>query len=315
MEFRYSVGKMLWLIRRTVQLAVLGTAGVQLAGLAQAVHPLFDSIAHFRLHVSILLVLGCLVALAVGAWRTVLIGVATAVAGLAALAPAFPNNEVAFRDNAKTDLVLLQFNTFFKNRRSDKIAALVTSIKPDVVTFQEVSEKTSAALKLLAQDYPHQVLCPHNETGGVAVLSALAPVAQGCANGLGLAWMQVEFHGQRTTIASLHLIWPFPLGQYEQVSGLEPALQALARPVVLAGDFNAAPWSHSVSRIANATGTRVTGGLRMTFRRSIFRKGPFPLLPIDHVLVPPEAAAAISLGEPTRSDHLPLITRVQFGGR
>ena len=99
--------------------------------------------------------------------------------------------------------------------------------------------------------------------------------------------------------------------QAEQIERMAPMLGRFGANAILAGDFNAAPWSAAVRTIASASGTSVLSpgatwlgfGLPQALR-------PIAGLPIDHVLV----KGAVPLEAPQRlgdagSDHLPVLLR------
>jgi endonuclease/exonuclease/phosphatase (EEP) superfamily protein YafD len=299
---------MIWLIRRVVQLGMLALVGAQLGGMAQALHPFFDSLAHFRFHLAVLLALGVLISLALRSFR--MAGAAVLVLGgsLLMMTPALGLNGPPRLLGAKPALTLVQYNTLYKNPTPDHILAQIRSANADAVTLEEVSDNTSVIMALLKADYPHQVYCPFAAVGGEAVLSRTPLLAQGC--GEGIAWAQVEIGGRKMTIAGVHLYWPWPHDQFRQITRLEPTLRALPRPVIVGGDFNAASWSHSVARIADMTSTQPASGLRLSF---MMGPGPTPFLPIDHVLLPEGASADVTLGPTAGSDHLPVIARIGFG--
>ena len=296
-------------VKRIVQVGVLAGAAVQTAGLAQAIHPVFDSIAHFRFHITILLMIGLLALLVMKCGRSAVVVVAVIAAGAIGLAPAYGSLGPE-PDAPERPLVLVQYNTLFKNRTPEAIVPQIGAAGADAVTLQEVSRRTAVIMNELAADYPFQQFCPFSP-GGVAVLSRWPAVAQGCAEGLGLAWMQVEIDGRKVTIASLHLHWPYPFGQADQITALDPVFAALPQPVIVAGDFNAAPWSHAVERVAEASSTHAANGLRFSLRMATFGLGPWPFMPIDHVLLPDGVKAIdMHLGSSAGSDHLPVIARI-----
>jgi endonuclease/exonuclease/phosphatase (EEP) superfamily protein YafD len=121
--------------------------------------------------------------------------------------------------------------------------------------------------------------------------------------------MQAETPDGPLWVASLHLHWPFPFQQPEQVNHLLPILEALEGPVLLGGDFNMVPWSHAVDALAQATTTQMSGYAGGTFAPSYHRKGQnlfawMPHLPIDHILVPKDGAPiALQRRERFGSDH------------
>lgn len=150
--------------------------------------------------------------------------------------------------------------------------------------------------------------------GGVAVLSRL-PLAQGSSRGClaknGTAWLCIKLGKQAVTIASIHLHWPYPFSQYQQVSNLEMKLPNIMQPMILAGDFNAVPWSHSVNRLAKVSQTRVTPGLRFSFYLNMMGT-ILPIgLPIDHVFVSKDfVVKSIELGPRAGSDHYSVLANI-----
>lgn len=302
-------------IRWVLQAGVLAGVAVQVLSFGQAIHPLFDSIAHFRLHITVLLVLGVATLLLVRSWRIAAVALTVAIAGVLGMAPALGSIGTRPQGDDKP-LVLVQFNMLFRNPSPTKIAEQIRAAKADAVTLEEVSNRNMALLEDLKTDYPYQVFCRSFSVGGVAVLSRWPVSEQGCGEGQGLAWARLEFDGLPVTIASLHLHWPFPFEQAQQITALDEPLRSLPQPVVLGGDFNAAPWSHSVSRVAEATQTHVASGLRLSFRMAPLGFGPWPLLPIDHVLIPNGAETIDArVGAPAGSDHLPVIVRIGLASR
>lgn len=303
---------MVWYVRRLVQLAVVLAALVQFAGFLQAVHPFFDSIAHFRLQITFLLVLGIAVLVVLGSLRVAVVALVIAGAGVFGMAPALGSIGSA-PDSKARRLVVVQFNMLYRNTTPTKLAQQVRTLKADAVTLEEVSDSNKALLTELAADYPYQSLCTSFSVGSVAVLSRWPALEKGCSQGKGLAWLRVDVDGMPVTFASLHLHWPFPFEQDEQITDLEAQFRGLPKPVILGGDFNAAPWSHAVDRVAEATNTHVAAGLRLSYKFGKLGLGPWPFLPIDHVLLPARARAVdIHVGRDAGSDHLPVIATIDL---
>ncbi len=270
-----------------------------------ALHPLGDSLAVIRVPLAVVFALAVIWA----AWprrvRWPLAGLALWAIGAIALPRMIPLGTVSDHD-----LSLYQQNLLY-NRRDD--AAWLDSVArhdPDVITLQEVSGRNLALLDSLAAAYPTQVACPFRAVGGVAVLSRL-PAVPGtaiCAGGDGLAAVQVETAFGPVWLVSLHLHWPWPYGQPEQVARLLPVLQGLEGHVILAGDFNAVAWSHTLRRIEAASGTTRIGPWAPTFHTP-----PYGIpLEIDHVLTGPAHAQEVVVLPKHGSDHngvLALLTR------
>jgi endonuclease/exonuclease/phosphatase (EEP) superfamily protein YafD len=114
-------------------------------------------------------------------------------------------------------------------------------------------------------------------------------------------------------LVSLHLHWPFPYQQPDQVKWLLPILEALDDPVLIGGDFNMVPWSYTLKSVARATDTKLSGYAGGTFELSyVYQDNDLatwmPLLPIDHILVP-ASGPAVSLERRPQlgSDHYGLL--------
>lgn len=279
-----------------------------------------DSIAHFRLYLASFLMLAVLVHLLRRNWRVAAAGGAVCLLGIIGMAPAIPFWSAPPVVATSSAITLVQLNLSFQNRKPQAVADYVRARNADIVTLQEVTSKTTRVIELLKDDYPTVIRCPFrtSQVGGVAVLSRLpkAPDAlQGCSQGRGVAWIRLEIGGRPVSVASLHLHWPYPFGQGAQIDALEKTLRDIPRPVLLAGDFNATPWSHAVARIAEATDSRVLKGLRFSFSVN-FRGMPAMLpLPIDHVLLPAEFAVAdVQAGPGPGSDHKSIVARFGFAG-
>lgn len=101
----------------------------------------------------------------------------------------------------------------------------------------------------------------------------------------------VEIGGRRVGIAAIHMARPVVDRQPEQVAAFRGMLRDLPEDRILLGDFNAAPWTAAMHRIAREGGVEITLGFRITWRGRlqvplIGRSVPTLLgAQIDHVLV------------------------------
>ena len=278
-------------------------------------YPMADSVAHFRFHLTAFMLLeAVLLAAVVRDWRFAGVSLAVSAAGIAGMAPAFPAWGGADADDGVPTITIVQLNLSFRNATPGAVADFIRGEQADIVTLQEVTGKTGRVIDILAEDYPFHVFCTGGAVGGQAVLSRLprAPgLAGGCVNGRGMAWMRVMVGRQPVSVASLHLHWPYPFRQDSQIGRLEDHLQDLPRPVLLAGDFNAAPWSHAVDRVARATDTTVAGGLRFSFDIKLRSWTPPIAMPIDHILLAEDLAPLdIRLGPGPGSDHRSVVAKL-----
>jgi len=150
----------------------------------------------------------------------------------------------------------------------------------DFITLQEVTDTNAHILEALKPAYPYQHYCVHTDIRRPAVLSKFPFVENSEICDLGLAAVKVQTPDQPIWVASLHLQWPWPYRQSEQMQIIEPALKSLTGPIIIAGDFNAVPWSHTVIKIGHIFNGQRAGSIKPTF--------DLPTLPmkvtIDHII-------------------------------
>lgn len=288
-----------------------------LLGLLAPLHPFADSLAHFRFHLVVAAAVIIAVLAIMHAWRWAGYLLVSLVAGFAGLlATVVPDMGAKAAVHVAAPLTLLQFNLLYNNKSLESVIDLIRKRRPDFVTLQEITEKNQYVLAALAKQYPYQVRCHYSRSGDVAVLSRHPKVsgsADGCVTDEGLAWMGVEVDGWRISVAALHLRWPYPYGQALNIDRLEKHLKGIPRPVLMGGDFNAAPWSHAVRRIENALDAKAVQGLRLTLKVRPYSWAPAVRLPVDHILVPRGMVAdSVETGPNVGSDHLPVIARARW---
>lgn len=291
-------------------------------GFLNRMHPAFDSFAHFRLHLAVMLGLGAIALMATRFRREAAValllalGAFVATPGTALRELVLP--EATAHQPLPTDRAvyrLLHVNARFDNAEPGRLLSLIGRVRPDVVTVNEASAMWRRRLALIAHAYPHTVFCESSSAiGGVAILSRRPFSREAeprCEDGGALAVARVEFAGQTANIAALHLQWPWPFGQSAQVARLGPILADLPEMTLLAGDFNAVRWSRTVREIAHdgrlrqvgpASATWLHHALSQTLRSSIG-------LGIDHVLSGEAVNVhSVEVVEDVASDHLPVLT-------
>lgn len=295
-------------------------AAALVSGFLGHLHPAFDSLSHFRLHLAALLLLGSIGLIAAGFRRAALAGLALAtgaffvtpgtsldmVAGNQAKASATPDERATYR--------LLHINARFDNPQPERFLSLIARIRPDVVTVNEVSEMWRQRLATLSAAYPHRIVCEaRGKVGGVAILSR-RPFAAGrapeCLDGGTLAVGSVDLAGQPVGVAALHLYWPWPFEQPAQIDRIAPRLSDLPDAAILTGDFNAARWSETVNSIATAARMQDVGPVGPSWLPRALPDGirrSFGL-GIDHVLAGSGIVVTkVAREEDVGSDHLPVL--------
>ncbi|MEN3791981.1 endonuclease/exonuclease/phosphatase family protein [Fulvimarina sp. MAC3] len=317
-----SAGKLNTLVRFLASALTAAVFAALIAGyLGPYAHP-FDSLSHFRAHLLVAALAG-LAAMFVAGVRLAraiwLIALASVLVPLAVTAPFFgirlaPSSDTA-RSEDHTALSLLQMNLRY-NSDTKPALDLIRSTKADVVTLQESTERWVDALSGVKDIYPHRILCGVKKPLGGNVILSKFQIRESdtvCDEELGFLATTIDLANEEIlTVASQHLVWPWPFRQWSQIEVLPAILAQLDHPLVIGGDFNAVPWSAAVSVYADAANARPIEGIGATFAPYALPASWKPVigLPIDNVLVSSEIKI-LSTGTlpPTASDHLPVLTR------
>jgi endonuclease/exonuclease/phosphatase (EEP) superfamily protein YafD len=295
------------ILRTVVRVSAVAAFLGLLFGFLNSLFSLADSISHFRFHVSLALLVISVVLALLRSFRFAFATLVAAAAGVAMMYPALPF--MGGNENENDGIKFIQFNTLFNNPRIPRSVEWLTEQSPDILALEEVSSKTIAIHDAMALQMPSHVFCKFAGVGGVAVLSKFPKFNEKCIEKTGLVWMQIDMNGKPVTVAALHLHWPYPYGQWKQLANLRDEFEAMPRPVILAGDFNATPWSEALKRMQVMTGTQIVPGFRLTLRKGFPLVGVVPFLPIDHFLIDPSLTVkGIWVGPQIGSDHLPIVS-------
>jgi len=214
-------------------------------------------------------------------------------------------------DAAPRDLTLLTYNILVRNRQHDALLDWLRASDADIIVLQEVGWQFAGRLTELADVFPHRAHCAYGRRCDLAILSRRP-------------WRSVAFQGRRWnpshppllvarfgeagdggfTLVGLHFQNPVrPYNQQREYTDTAALLAGLKGPLVVTGDFNAAPWSVLLRRLRERTG----------LYRQARTWGTWPVLagplgvPIDHVLSTPDidVRSAVAL-QGAGSDHRPV---------
>ncbi len=287
------------MIRISVILVTICSAALLTASFMGALHPAGDSLAVFRSYLALaLLACGLILFAFRRRWRG---GIALLFA-IISLPPLYwPDSRAGAFATSGSGLSLYQKNMLFRMPDPAVLGRDILTRAPDFVTLQEVSGVNLAILDELGTAYPSRQFCSFASVGGVAV-AARWPMVEGsgiCAEHDGLAAMRVNMPDGPVWVVSIHLHWPWPHSQSEQVGRLLPLLAGLSGAKVIGGDFNMVPWSYRMRQIARRTGTNRLGPAHIT----LIKSNGWLRVPIDHVLVSGTG----------RVERLPLLGSDHFG--
>ncbi len=220
----------------------------------------------------------------------------------------------------RTDLTVLWFNAFYENPIApEQLEAAFRASGADIIAIGEANPALPAAAAL-RDLYPHMSGCRDPAACGILILSKY-PLGQ-------LAWEDlpsgpgrfvtfwVAPPGRRATaIFVAHLVKPWYLGLAgaEKDTLFVPFFMRRDHPLVVMGDFNAAPWSRRMRELEQLFGLTHPPQPLPTWP-----VGAGPLgVPIDHVLLRGEAALSgiETWGQGLGSNHLGLLARIEIAAR
>jgi endonuclease/exonuclease/phosphatase (EEP) superfamily protein YafD len=296
--------------RTLLFLAIAGVSAAIVAGFLGFLHPAFDTLAHFRLHLSAGLVLLALGAFAMRAKAAGAATLALALAGIASCWQAFPVSAARATPAGKVHSLLF-FNIRFDNPEPERVVAMIRRTDADIVMLTEYSRIWEPRLIALRSEYPHLWHCAEwRDVGGTVILSRFPLEPQYCHDYAALGLARTTIDGKTVMLGAAHMRWPWPASGPRQLQALRPALAELGPDAIVAGDFNATVWSDAVSRFAGFGSLDIVPGIGPTW---ILSPVPASLarlagLPIDNVLAKGavEILSARTL-PPEGSDHLPVL--------
>jgi endonuclease/exonuclease/phosphatase (EEP) superfamily protein YafD len=240
-------------------------------------------------------------------WPVVL-GLTGAAAGALLMGAEFAYAARAQTGSGGEQLKIVQLNLWEKNTDLAGAARWILQEDADIVLLEEAA--FSPILKPLQVRYPYVVTCAAPYPCSPTVLLKRPPTASGgvatIAEG-NLTWASTGGF----TIAAVHHAKPYAPFHARQVELTIQRLAAFDRhTLIVAGDFNATGWSHTVRRESQGLGLeRRTRGLA-----SWPTWTPWPVLPIDHVLAGDAwRTVEVRRGPRVGSDHYPVVITLARG--
>lgn len=212
-------------------------------------------------------------------------------------------------DGGTAALIVAAANVHVSNADPARLLAWLERRPANVVVVTELSPAFAAALEHdSARRYPHRALHPRSAPWGVGLLSdrTLHDVTTtSSAEGVLRLSATVLVDGRRVRIVGVHPAPPYSVQLQARRDAMVRAQsrRAPAMPTIVAGDFNATPWSRALLDPRAANLSRATG-LAPTWPT---HWKVVPGIPIDHVLASGHwRRGASQIGPALGSDHLPV---------
>lgn len=307
-----------------VAVLALAFAGVTLAAFGGQWVWWLDIIANFRVqYVVILLVMGAV--LMAGRWRrSGAIVLAAMVVNLIPVLPLFVGSP-GVSDPSATSIRVMTFNLLSDNQSFSEVFAYIEQIDPDLVLLHEASRPWEVAAEAADLGFEVVLTRTDNLIFGTLLLvkgSNVETVLHGFAHGQPRA-AEVSFVPRQWGVA-VQVLSTHPLAPITEVNAaLRDAQLGFAAdwargrqgPHLVAGDFNATPWSWPFRNLLATTSLRnsqVGFGHQPTFSAD---SNPLFRIPIDHLLHSPQLGVrSRQLGPQMGSDHFPVIVDLELRG-
>jgi endonuclease/exonuclease/phosphatase (EEP) superfamily protein YafD len=208
---------------------------------------------------------------------------------------------------------LISLNVFRPNPNKSKVVEYLRDRQPDLIIAMEVDQQWTDALEELSNVYPYRRMQPRQDNFGIGLLSKWplvdVKVVEFAGTEVPNIVATVERDGTRFRLIGTH---PLPPIGAEQTRERDSQLLEIADfvrqsriPTIVAGDFNATPWSAAFRQFTDRSGLRDSAlgrGVHGTWNVwSPIR------IPIDQTMIPVEATVIRrTVGPDVGSDHFPL---------
>lgn len=311
-------------MKLSLRLAILvsGTALIALllatlAGFLAPLEPRFDLVNHFRLHL-ITAAAGLLVLCTLArAWPLARLAGVLLVFNMALAVPAFVLSAER-ADGAAASFKILTFNIGAVMPDNAKIEAMLRAQDADLVLLLEVEPPVTDMVARLRDIYPYESNCVESLSCRLVLLSKRPLRAARTVERRDKAPPYIDAHleldGKIVQFYGVHMARPFARDWHrDEIDWVINRANATSSPLIVAGDFNATPWSWSLTRLQLQTGLerhRTLGANWPVRLRSL--PVPFPQLLIDHILTRGDLRTVdAAIGPDLGSDHLPFILQLK----
>jgi endonuclease/exonuclease/phosphatase (EEP) superfamily protein YafD len=296
-----------------LEFCAIGLAFATVAGSLGAWHWVLDLFSHFRCYY-----VGFAVVALIGLWRRKQSPFKWCLAGVLAwngalIAPYLPyaRSETA---GEKTPVSLVSLNVHTRNQDKKAVIEYLRKARPDLIVVMEIDNEWTAALKELHDLYPHRLMNPRSDNFGIGLLSvwplSRPHIVDFADNDLPSIVATVQHESSRFQLIATHPLPPMGGTRTEernrQLRKVADSVKSATDPTVVAGDFNATPWSSIFQDFAKRSELQ-DSALGRGVQASWNAKAWFMRIPIDHVFVP--AGTKIidrTVGPNVGSDHFPV---------
>jgi endonuclease/exonuclease/phosphatase (EEP) superfamily protein YafD len=214
-------------------------------------------------------------------------------------------------------LTVVSFNVFDRNAEDGaRIAAALAESRADILVLTEATH-LQPQIPLLRERFPHAAGCLDLIKGCDTIILSVHPITESAIKTLGRIFAnrfvsaKIAIGADVITVVAAHLSKPyFDNHAWLELWRLVGFIDALPGPLLLAGDFNAAPWSNNISALLEAT-ELLPGPMPVaTWPAAIGGLG----VPIDHIFTraPVVVERIAPLPGDLGSNHRGLVAQIRY---
>lgn len=225
----------------------------------------------------------------------------------------WPQRETAIPE-AVTVVSMISLNVYTANPDKAVVVDYLRNRHPDLIIVMEVDIDWALALQELNDLYPHRLVQPRADNFGIGLLSKW-PLTEPrfvefAGTELPNVVARVNREGHEFQIIATHPLPPISAGNSQernaQLRDLADFVKESNVPSIVAGDFNASPWSSAFRDFGARSGLKDSAlgyGIQGTWNA----KSWLIRIPIDQVFVPPRSLVTRRVvGPAVGSDHFPV---------
>jgi endonuclease/exonuclease/phosphatase (EEP) superfamily protein YafD len=224
-------------------------------------------------------------------------------------------------------LRVVTFNVEFDNPETGPLRRFLEQSRPDILVLEEATPQWRSALRAWGDLYPYTTLTDQGRDITLVIASRHPILATRRMLGNSrpsrsfdrtyIVRAAIDVDGRPLVVYAVHppsprraLLWP---RRNLYLATLAEQFQRFPgdTPVLMAGDFNTAPWSPFFARLLERTGLLPAARSRWPAPTRVFKDLHLPAwlgVPVDHILVSPGIAVrAYGPGPDLGSDHLPVM--------
>lgn len=218
------------------------------------------------------------------------------------------------RPAATTTVSIISLNVFTANPDKAAVVSYLRDRHPDLIVVMEVDVDWAFALQELKDLYPHRLIQPRADNFGIGLLSKWpltdAKFVEFAGTELPNVVARIHRDGHEFQIVATHPLPP--IGAFHsqernaQLRELADFVKRSNLTSIVAGDFNATPWSVGFRQFAVRSELKDSAlgrGIQGTWNAKTW----LIRIPIDHIFVPAGSiVTSRAVGPSVGSDHFPV---------